>query len=496
MVWGACPLWDLNQTQPIMGILISKQQLYIALSFLSMNITGDQGWTILFSKHASHLAGSPPRYILTIFTLHYPIKTSSSQIFPSLPPELQIQTLTNQNSLLAHCDRMPRQRCATISFIHTFYITCLSSPSHPEWPTSPVYTNTHFCPTLFCRSLPRVSNLFCSLPAPSTPTKPVQTTNPTQAKHHFSQAVASTSLRQSAIQSIHFYYLSLLSCPSQTVWPLNPIYETLDASSSQVFSSLPPELQIQTLTNQNSLLAHCDRMPRQRCATISFIRTFYITCLSSPSHPEWPSPVYTNTHFCLTIFCRSLPCVSDLFCSLPALSSPNTPVQTTNPIQLKHHSSHCTACRSSPSHPVRPTTPAYTNNHAGPTIFCRSLPSASNLLCSLPAPFSPGKPVQTTNPIQVKHHCSQAVESAHPKGCVINVLIFLVFQMLIGRNDQERANKRHILTNLVTKIRLRHILTNLVTKIRHRHILTNPVLTVLKVAGWRPAMGWTQLEPP
>ena len=141
-------------------------------------------------------------------------------------------------------------------------------------------------------------------------------------------------------------------------------------------------------------------------------------------------------------------------------------------------------------------TPAYTNNHAGPTLFCRSFPSASNLLCYLSAPFSLGKPVQTTNPIQVKHDCSQAVESTHPKGWVINVLIFLVFQMHIGRNDQERANKRHILTNLMTKIRLRHIRTILVTKIMLRHFLTNPVLTVLKVAGRRPAMGWTQLEPP
>ena len=66
----------------------------------------------------------------------------------------------------------------------------------------------------------------------------------------------------------------------------------------------------------------------------------------------------------------------------------------------------------------------------------------------------------------------------------------------VVRRNTSLTHKRHTLTNQTTKIRIRHILTKLVKRISHRYILTNPVLAVLEVAGWRPAVGWNQLEPP
>ena len=99
---------------------------------------------------------------------------------------------------------------------------------------------------------------------------------------------------------------------------------------------------------------------------------------------------YTNNPSCSTVFCRSFPCASNLLCPLPAPSSTSQPVQPTNPTSSVISVSY--------THLTLPTTPAYTNNHSCTTVFCRSLPCASNLLCPLPAPFSPSQLVQPTNP--------------------------------------------------------------------------------------------------
>ena len=62
---------------------LSSKQLYMALSFCSLNITSDQGWTISFSKQAMHLHCSPLSYILAIFS-------PSSILSKPLPPQLSL----------------------------------------------------------------------------------------------------------------------------------------------------------------------------------------------------------------------------------------------------------------------------------------------------------------------------------------------------------------------------------------------------------------------
>ena len=196
---------------------------------------------------------------------------------------------------------------------------------------------------------------------------------------------------------------------------------------------------------------------------------------------------------------------------------------------------------------MRPTILAYTNNSSCLTVFCRSLPCTSNLLCPLPAPSSPSQPVQPTNPtssvICGPTICQDQLQSPRcdtysrldPKEIYFksNIIKYVLLKQSsknaskirlrniptklvakiklrhiltnlgteirlrhIPTNLVAKMTLRHILTNLVTKIRLRHILTNLVTKIRLRRILTNPVLTVLKLAGWKPAMGGPNWSPP
>ena len=73
-------------TKLLKSASLSKQKLYMALSFYSLFITSDQG-RIIFFKQTQHLQGSPLGYRLTILSLPlYPIKTSSSPNFFSLPP--------------------------------------------------------------------------------------------------------------------------------------------------------------------------------------------------------------------------------------------------------------------------------------------------------------------------------------------------------------------------------------------------------------------------
>ena len=75
---------------------LSSKQLYMALSFCSLNITSDQGWTISFSKQAMHLHCSPRSYILAIFSPSlYPIKTSSSPTFAFPPPAFICQQINH-----------------------------------------------------------------------------------------------------------------------------------------------------------------------------------------------------------------------------------------------------------------------------------------------------------------------------------------------------------------------------------------------------------------
>ena len=99
------------------------------------------------------------------------------------------------------------------NFIYSGLFTYPSRLSQPIRPTTSAYTNNPSCSTVFCRSLPCVSNLICPLPAPSSPSQLVQPTNPTYAQHHFSQAVVFTSLPQSADPAMQFY-LSPYTCLS------------------------------------------------------------------------------------------------------------------------------------------------------------------------------------------------------------------------------------------------------------------------------------------